>query len=163
MGSSSSSSGSSDSSESGHYNGTSGSESGESSVIETWVSAARRLRDSDSSSSDSTCDYESTPEVTALILDTCLPVDDSESAKITCTDFHDAVVEYFENDPHHECSGTATHTAPASAFFGDDCEHMVACNVVAGEEYESHLDGHDAHDAAPTAAALLTSLLITLA
>jgi len=157
--SSSDSSDSGDSGESGHYNGTSGSESGDSSVIETTMSAVRRLQDSDSSSSDATCDYDSTPEVVGLIIDTCLPIDGPVSIKITCTDFHDAVVEYFDSDWDHECSGTATHTVPVTEFFDEDCEHLVACNVVAGDVYERHLDEHDA---APTAAALLTSLLITL-
>merc|ERR1719334_2619686 len=144
--SSSSSSGSSDSSESGYYNGTSGSESGDSSVIETVMGIIdrRRLQGSDSSSSDATCDYDSTPEVVGLITDTCLPIDGPVSIKITCTDFHDAVVEYFDSDPYHECSGTATHTAPVTEFFDEDCEHLVACNVVAGDVYERHLDGHDA-------------------
>jgi len=128
------------------------SESGDSSESDSAVNGA-----SDSSSSDSshsTCDTDSAPEVTTLIVNTCLAVGGGASVKITCTGIYDAAVEYFVDDWDHECSGAPTMTMSVNEFFGD-CEHFVACNVKAGDET-------DQHGAAQTVAVFL-SLLITLA
>jgi len=108
---------------------------------------------SDSSSAESsTCDFTSTPDIAAFIVDACVPTDEHESIMISCTGIHDAMVSFFANDEDHECSGTATETATVSEAFEDICGRMVACDVKAGDDY----------DTAPSVG-VLAPLLITFA
>jgi len=99
----------------------------------------RRLLQSSSESSEEeesseSCDWSAQPDIAAIIINECQPVDDSESIMITCTSTHDAMVSFFTNDHEHECIGSATATQTSSEFFNDHCSAMVACNVIAGDD-----------------------------
>lgn len=164
----------SESSESGSGSGSeSGSESGESGdwnsgdwnstaneTFETTPSAARRLVQG-SDSAESTCDYSSTPDIVAFIIDACQAMGDSESIKITCTNTNDAMVNFFTNDNETECSGTATGTMTVSEYFGDMCGEMVACNVEAGEDFVVPTPAPT--DGAVPSGAVLAPLLVAVA
>merc|ERR1719295_1986938 len=168
----------SESSESGSGSGSeSGSESGESGdwnstanyTFETTPSAARRLVQG-SDSAEGTCDYSSTPDTVALIIDACQAMGDSESIKITCTNTNDAMVNFFTNDNETECSGTATGTMTVSEYFGDMCGEMVACNVQAGEDFvvptpapTDHVPTPAPTDGAVPSGAVFAPLLVAVA
>jgi len=113
---------------------------------------------SDSSSWHVSCLSEDTPEIHALVIDTCLAVGGTESVIITCTGLHDATVSYFEGDGTHECLGPATATMDGTEFFAGDCSKMVACNAKAGDVYT--YNGASVPNAAVAATFLVTLALL---
>jgi len=85
------------------------------------------------------CDLKSQPQIQPIILDTCFPVDDTESLFFSCTGTHDAKVQHFMNDPDHECGESAVTTTTLGELYdqGEYCAEMIACNVNAGDDYGS--------------------------